>query len=102
MMGRQVGILILSCSMSGREFLIFPIRPYTGLARSSPEPSPEQFDGPVRRSRSREFVRSCGRRLNLLERRLVESLATVVIPFDDCVFFVSSLHRAQFSSRLSE
>jgi hypothetical protein len=42
------------------------------------------------------------RRINLLERRLVESLATVVIPFDDCVFFVSSLHRAQFSSRLSE
>jgi hypothetical protein len=47
-------------------------------------------------------VNDSGRRLNLLERRLVESLATVVIPFDDCVFFVSSLHRAQFSSRLSE
>jgi hypothetical protein len=42
------------------------------------------------------------RRLNLLERRLVESHATVVIPLDDRVLFVSSLNCAEFSSRLSE
>ena len=41
-------------------------------------------------------------RLNLLERRLVESHATVVIPFHDRVLFVSSLNCAEFSTRLSE
>ena len=30
------------------------------------------------------------------------SCSTVIIPFDDCVVFVSSLNCAQFSSRLSE
>src|ERR1039458_8025416 len=43
--------------MPRREFLIVPMRPYAELARSCPEPSPEQFGGLVRRSRSREFVR---------------------------------------------
>jgi hypothetical protein len=42
----------------------------------------------------------CG--LNLLERWLVNSDATVVIPLDDRVLFVSSLNCAEFSSRLSE
>ena len=41
-------------------------------------------------------------RLNLLEGRLVNSHATVVIPLDDRVIFVSSLDCAEFSSRLSE
>jgi hypothetical protein len=41
-------------------------------------------------------------RLNLLEPRLVESLTTVIIPLDDRVFFVRLLHRAEFSSGLSE
>jgi hypothetical protein len=41
-------------------------------------------------------------RLNLLERRLVESHATVVIPLNDRVLFVSSLNCAEFSIRLSE
>src|SRR6185437_15185858 len=36
---------------------IVPMRPYAERARSYPEPSPEQFGGLVRRSRSREFVR---------------------------------------------
>jgi hypothetical protein len=40
--------------------------------------------------------------LNLLERRLVESRATVFIPFDERVLFVCSLNCAEFSSRLSE
>jgi hypothetical protein len=40
--------------------------------------------------------------LNFLERRLVQSHATVVIPLDDCVLFVDSLNAAEFSSRLSE
>ena len=40
--------------------------------------------------------------LHLLERRLVESLTTVIIPLDDRVIFVSSLNCAEFSSRLSE
>jgi hypothetical protein len=34
--------------------------------------------------------------LNLLERRLVESGTTIVIPFDNRVFVVRSLNRAQF------
>jgi hypothetical protein len=33
---------------------------------------------------------------------LVESHPAVIIPFDDRVIFVRSLHRAEFSSRLSE
>jgi hypothetical protein len=40
--------------------------------------------------------------LDLLERRLAESRATVVIPLDDRVLFVSSLNCAEFSRRLSE
>jgi hypothetical protein len=45
-------------------------------------------------------ARLCG--LNLLERRLGESHATVIIPFDDRVIFVRLLNRAEFSSWLSE
>ena len=41
-------------------------------------------------------------RLNLLERRLVDSHTTVIIPLDDRVLFVSSLNCAEFSIRLSE
>src|ERR1700692_744027 len=48
--------------MPRREFLMFsylvPIWRYAELARSCPERSPERFGGLVRRSRSREFVRS--------------------------------------------
>jgi hypothetical protein len=40
--------------------------------------------------------------LNLFQRRLVESHATVIIPLDDRVLFVSSLNCADFSSWLSE
>jgi hypothetical protein len=40
--------------------------------------------------------------LNLLERRLVESHTTVIIPLDDRVLFVCSLNGAEFSGRLSE
>lgn len=40
--------------------------------------------------------------LHLLKRRLVESHTTVIIPFDDRVSFVSLLHCAEFSRRLSE
>src|ERR1700687_649694 len=40
--------------------------------------------------------------LNLLERRLVDSHTTVIIPFDDRVIFVSLLNCAELSSRLSE
>jgi hypothetical protein len=40
--------------------------------------------------------------LNLLERRLVKSHPTVIVPFDDRVIFVSLLNCAEFSSRLSE
>jgi hypothetical protein len=40
--------------------------------------------------------------LNLLEPRLVESRATIIIPFHDRVIFVSLLHCAEFSGRLSE
>jgi hypothetical protein len=42
----------------------------------------------------------CG--LNLLEPRLVESHATVIIPFDDRVLFIRSLNCAEFPGRLSE
>jgi hypothetical protein len=40
--------------------------------------------------------------LNLLERRLVESLTAVIIPLDDGVLFVRLFDRAQFPSRYSE
>jgi hypothetical protein len=40
--------------------------------------------------------------LNLLERRLLESRATVFIPLDDRVLFVCSINCDEFSSRLSE
>ena len=40
--------------------------------------------------------------LSFLERSLAESLAPIVIPFDDCVFFISPLDCAEFASRLSK
>ena len=40
--------------------------------------------------------------LDLLERRLVDSHATVIIPLDDRVIFVSLLNCAEFSRRFSE
>ena len=40
--------------------------------------------------------------LDLLERRLTQSRATVVIPLDDRVLFVRSLNYADFSGRFSE
>jgi len=40
--------------------------------------------------------------LNLLEQRLVESHATIIIPLDDRVIFVNLLNCAEFSGRLSE
>jgi len=43
-----------------------------------------------------------GRRLDLLERRLVDSFSTVIIPLDDRVLFVSSFNCAKFSARHSE
>ena len=43
----------------------------------------------------------CGAVLRLLERRLVPSRSTVIIPFDDHVIFVSLFNCAEFSSRLS-
>jgi hypothetical protein len=54
-----------------------------------------------------EYLKTCRSpkpccRLKLPEPRLVESSTTVIIPFDDRVFFVSSLNCAQFSIRLSE
>jgi hypothetical protein len=42
----------------------------------------------------------CG--LNFLKPGLVESRATVIIPFDDRVIFVGLFNCAEFSSRLSE
>jgi hypothetical protein len=40
--------------------------------------------------------------LDFFERRLMESRAAVIIPFDDRIIFVGSLHRAEFSSRFPE
>jgi hypothetical protein len=40
--------------------------------------------------------------LNLLERRLVQSLTTVTIPFNDRVIIVGLFDCAEFSGRLSE
>jgi hypothetical protein len=40
--------------------------------------------------------------LKLLERWLMESYTTVIIPFDDRVIFVGSLYCAEFSGRFSE
>jgi hypothetical protein len=51
-------------------------------------------------SHPRRDQHCCG--LRLLERRLVASRSTVIIPFDDRVIFVSFLNCAQFSTRLSE
>jgi hypothetical protein len=41
-------------------------------------------------------------RLNLLERWLVDSHSTVIIPLDDRVLVVRSLHCAVFAIRLAE
>jgi hypothetical protein len=49
-----------------------------------------------------ECKRQWSDRLDLLERWLVESRATVIIPLDDRVVFVSSLNCADFSSWFSE
>jgi hypothetical protein len=40
--------------------------------------------------------------LDLLERRLVESRTTVIIPFDDGVIFVGALNCAEFAGRFAE
>jgi len=40
--------------------------------------------------------------LDLLERWLVESRTTIIIPLNDRVFFVRLLNCAEFSTRLSE
>jgi hypothetical protein len=40
--------------------------------------------------------------LNLLERRLMDSRSTVIIPLDDRVIVVSSLNCAEFAVRPSE
>ena len=47
------------------------------------------------------LVQSC-LRLNLLEPRLLESLTTGIIPFDDRVIFVCLLNCTEFTSRPSE
>jgi hypothetical protein len=47
-------------------------------------------------------VSRAGAGLDFLKRRFVQSLATVIIPFDDRVLVVSSLNCADFSSWLSE
>jgi hypothetical protein len=47
-------------------------------------------------------LQSSDLRAAFLELRLVESHPTVIIPLDDRVFFVSSLHCAEFSRWLSE
>ena len=51
---------------------------------------------------SLQIADESGQRLDLLERRLAESRATVVIPLDDRVLLVGSLNCAEFSIRLSE
>src|ERR1035438_978445 len=51
----QTGLLYL---MPRREPFTVLMRPYAERQRPCPEPWPEQFGGLVRRSRSREFVRS--------------------------------------------
>jgi hypothetical protein len=47
-------------------------------------------------------VNNRDRRLNLLERWLVDPYTTVIIPLDDRVLFVGLLNCAEFSVRLSE
>jgi hypothetical protein len=40
--------------------------------------------------------------LNLLEPRLLQSDAAIIVPFDDCVIFVRLFNCAEFSGRLTE
>jgi hypothetical protein len=49
-----------------------------------------------------QWMPPCGRGLNLLEKRLMDSHSTVIIPLDDCVLFVSSFNGSEFPIRLSE
>ena len=49
--------------------------------------------------RAAYFFRSL---LDFPERRLVESHATVIVPFHDRVFFIRAFHGAEFSRRLSK
>jgi hypothetical protein len=58
--------------------------------------------GKVSQSASGDTAGSAKLELGLLERRLVDPLATVTVPFDDGVIFVSSLYSAEFSRRLSK
>jgi hypothetical protein len=53
-------------------------------------------------SRERTAERGGGLRLDLLERRLVNSYAPVVIPFDESIVFIDLPNCAKFSSRQSE
>jgi hypothetical protein len=69
------------------------------------DPFPPLFFSTLLKSHNASGPRSipgwpCG--LNLLERRLVESRATVVIPLYERVFFIRLLNCTEFSSRLSE
>jgi hypothetical protein len=48
------------------------------------------------------LIYDSARPLNLLERGLMDSHATVVIPLDDRVLLIGSLNCAEFSSRLPE
>ena len=57
-------------------------------------------EGIVKKQLARNGSRPSG--LNLLERRLVDSHSTVIIPLDDRIIFVRSFNCAKFSGRLSE
>jgi hypothetical protein len=52
--------------------------------------------GKVSQSASGDTAGSAKLELGLLERRLVDPLATVTVPFDDGVIFVSSFYSAEF------
>jgi len=69
-----------------------------------PETAIERYTSDHRQTYSLGFHKDTSRRsgLNLLERRLMESHTTIMIPFDDRVIIVGLLNCAEFSSRLSE
>jgi hypothetical protein len=68
-----------------------------------PETAIERYTSDYRQTYSLGFHKDTLRsELNLPERRLVESHATVIVPLDDRVVFVGLLNYSEFSSRSSE
>ncbi len=115
MCGNASSIAVEGCGESGRNATaVVDFLACAGLFKVTPKLTPT---GESHRTRGRARVARALNELQvkdqkaistrepslyLLEPRLVGSLTTVIIPFDDRIIFVGLLNRAEFSCRLSE